>query len=71
MKTISRSDLVKLLNERRDNEVYVEFDGCEVPIKEVKFYAPDDQIRIVLDPQEVVALKLRIKETPMRGNLNK
>lgn len=71
MKTVLRSDLVDLLNNRRNNEVYVEFDGREVPIKEVKYDAPSDQIRLVLDPQEVIALKLRIKETPMRETKNK
>lgn len=69
MRSILRSELVKLLERHRDNDTYVDFEGYEIPIKGVKYDSLSDQLRIVLDPQEVKAVKMLIKDKPLRENL--
>lgn len=69
MKSITKSALVALLNKHRDNDLYVDFEGYEIPIKGVSYDSLSDQLRITLNPQEVKAVKMLIKDRPLRENL--
>lgn len=70
MKSILKSDLIELLEKHRDNDVYVDFDGYEIPIKNVYYDSLSDQIRIRLDPYEARTVKMLIKAKPLKENLS-
>lgn len=70
MKSILKSELIALLDKHRDNDIYVDFEGYEIPIRDVYYHPEGDQIRVRLDAQEVKAVKMLIKESTLRGNLS-
>lgn len=73
MKSILKSELIKLLDRHRDNDVLIEFDGYDLPIEKVYYDPQADQIRIVSNWSEVNAVKMLIHEKGVRakvGNAN-
>lgn len=71
MKSVLKSQLIKLLNLHRENDVVVEFDGYEIPIKGVYYNSDGDQIRITLHPLEVDVVKRIIQEQRLRDKVGK
>lgn len=72
MKSMLKSELIRLLENHRDNDILVEFDNYEIPIKGVYYNSQGDQLRITLDVNQVNVVKMLIHEKGLRvkiGNL--
>lgn len=66
MKSILKSELIKLLENHRDNDVKVMFDGYEIPISGISYSSTGDFIAINLHPLEVDTVKRIVQDSPLR-----